>query len=136
MAIIDDFRENVVPRLREAVRVQAFFAALEIVDTGEALAEVNALARKLGSGLLPPKHQDRLFEWIRELIWTELEKADDRVAVIGNRIEAAEKSNPVRLWEGLATRCSDPECMRWTFASFSKPYRQHLIRERRRARTA
>lgn len=133
MAIIDDFREGAVPRLREAARAQAFFVALGITDRHEARAEVCAEARKLGSTLLPPREQDRLFAWIGEVIWAELDKAHDRIIVIEQRMDDAIRDNPKRFFDGLAARCADPERMRWTFAAISQPYRQQLIREQSRA---
>jgi len=136
MAIIDDFRENVVPRLKEAARVQAFFVALEFIEPWIAKDEVITLARKLGSPMLSSRDQDRLIDWIGETVWREIEKADDRVAVIEMRMDAAIADNPARFYDGLASRCSDPERMRLTFGAISKPYRDHLTRERQRARKA
>lgn len=134
MAVIDDFRDAAIPRLREAMKVQAFFVAVGLIEDYEAKAEVTALGRKLGSAMLSPKERDRLADWIRETLWADLDKAHDRVAVIEMRADAAIKSNPYRFYEGLASRCSDPERMRWTFAAISKPYRDQLCKERRRAR--
>lgn len=137
MAIIDDFRESAIPRLREACKVQAFFAALGLIEPSEGRSEIATLAWKLGAGLLPAKHQDRLFDqWISEVFWDELNKAHDRIDVINARAEQAIKDDPVRYYEGLATRCSRPELMRWVFASICPPYRKHLIQERRNARKA
>lgn len=134
MAIIDDFRDATIPRLRDAMKVQAFFVAVGLVEDHEANSEINGLARKLGSAMLSSKEQDRLFAWIRETLWTELDKAHDRVAVIEMRMDAAIEANPSRFYEGLAARCTDPERMRLVFASISKPYRDQLSKERPRAR--
>lgn len=136
MAIIDDFRETAVPRLREAARTQACFVALDIAEPHEARAEVTALARKLGSALLSPDEQAQLIVWIRETLWREIDKAHDRVTVIEMRMDAAISANPTRFYEGLAARCADSERMRWSFAAISKPYRDYLTKERRRAGTA
>ncbi len=137
MAIIDDFREGAVPRLREVAKTQALFVALELVTLDEARAEVAAMARTLGARLLPSKDQDRLFDaWIPEIVLAELGKATDRVIVIEQRMDAAIRDQPARFYDGLAARCADPERMRWTFASMSKPYRKHLNQERNRARKA
>lgn len=134
MAIIDDFREGAVPRLREAARAQAFFVALDITTVDEARSELSAMARTLGATLLPRKDQDRLFDgWIPEVIWAELDKAHDRIVVIEQRMDQAIKDNPVRFYDGLAGRCAAPDRMRWAFAAISKPYRQHLTKERGRA---
>ena len=134
MAVIDAFRESALPRLREAARVQALFVVLDIAGADEARSEVSALASTLGANLLQRKDQDRLFDtWIPEALWAELEKALDRVVAIEQRMEVAIEDNPWRFYEGFAARCVDPERMRWTFAAISKPYRQHLIRERSRA---
>lgn len=133
MAIIDDFRESAVPRLREVAKAQAFFVALEIIDLDEARSVVNGEARKVGSALLSQRDQDRLFDWIANLLWSEAEKAGDRVAVLQSRAAAAEKVDPVRYYDGLAGRCTNPAAMRWTFAAISKPYREYLNRERQSA---
>lgn len=133
MAFLDDFREAAVPRLREVAKREAFCVALDIIDLEEARAIVAAEARTAGSALLRPADQDRLSNWIAEVVWAEADAALDRVAALQAKAEAAD---PVRLYEGLAIRCSDPERMRWVFASFCAPYRKHLIEERRRARKA
>lgn len=137
MAIIDDFRDAAVPRLREAAKAQAFFVALGIATVDHARSELGAVARTLGATLLSRKDQDRLFDgWIPEVIWAELDRAHDRIAVIEQRMETAIQDNPKRFYDGLASRCVDPDRMRWTFAAASKPYRQQLIREQVRARKA
>ena len=137
MTVIDDFREAAVPRLKAAAKVQALFVALALASLSEARSEIAALARMLGSGLLPRRDQDRLFDaWIPETLWDEVDRAHDRVAAIESRMDAAIKDNPSRFYEGLACRCDEPERMRWTFAAISKPYRVHLIQERRHARKA
>lgn len=136
MAFSDDFREAVVPRLREAAKAQAFFVALELIDAEEARNAVSAEARKAGSGLLKPNEQDRLLEWISNVIWNEIDAAHDRVVVLQMRAAAAEKTDPVRYYEGLAGRCSKPDAMRWTFAAIAPAYRKYLVGERSSARKA
>lgn len=136
MAVIDDFRETAVPRLRDVARAQAFFVALDLIDLDEARAEVHAAARKVGSALLSARDQDRLVDWIANVLWAEAEKATDRVAAIQSRAASAEKTDPVRYFDGLAARCATPAAIRWTFAAISTPYRTHLTRERYHARKA
>lgn len=134
MTVLDDFREAAVPRLREVARAQAFFVALDIIDLEEARAEVHAAARKAGSALLPDRDQDRLIDWIANVLWAEAEKSADRVTVLQDRAAVSERTDPTRYYGGLASRCADPEAMRWTFASLSPRYRKHLMGERASAR--
>jgi hypothetical protein len=133
MAIIDDFREAALPRLRHVIRAQAFFAALEIIDLDEARSIVYAEARKSGSNFLSNRDQDRLNDWIAELLWQEIDKANDRVAALRSRAFEAERADPVRYYDGLAARCSNPEAMRWTFAAICPAYRKYLNGERHNA---
>lgn len=130
MAFLDDFREAAIPKLRECARVQAFFVALELIDVDEAQVQIRACARTAGASLLPPREQDRLDAWIVDTLWAEMDKAHDRVVVLQQQAEIAEKADPVRYYDGLAARCVNAEAMRWAFAAISPVYRKHLNGER------
>lgn len=135
MAFVDDFRAAALPRLREAVKTQAFLVALDLADFESARDEVYTVARQAGLAMLRASDQERSVDWIRETIWAEHTKAVERVAALQSRVAAAERDDPIRFYEGLASRCAEPDRMRMVFASISKPYRKFHV-EGHRARKA
>jgi len=127
MAFVEDFWATTRPKLYAAAKTQAFLVAVGTDEFEDAFEAVCVIARTAGAGLLPAERYEGLMEWIRDTIWREFTSAEAHISVLQDRIDAAVTADPVRYYDGLASRTSDPDRMRWAFAAFSPEYRAYLL---------
>lgn len=122
------FRAHVVPRLRLEIDKQAFLMACDLQDWHDSYYEVLHLAIERGALHLAERDLDSLKDWISTTLLEAVDKAEAKVAAIDVEIARQRTADPVGYYEGLATRCRDPERMRWIFAANNPAYCDHLRR--------
>lgn len=136
MAFAHDFKENVIPRMREEAKKWAFLLAVEDIYPGQtpdeptfedAASAVTLIAIKGGVGLLAWDHKEAVLEGVADVIWVEYIKALARCRKWGEESGAAREADPVSFYESLAEHCTKPNQMRWVFAAGCPEYRSWLL---------
>lgn len=119
------FRTLVMPSLRERCRYYGILVSCDQIGLGEACDLVMDEARKRGATYLDSRKLTDLLDWTATRILTETDVADQNRA----HIRAEEKADPVGYYTKLTAMCSNPERIKWIFASISPEYRAHLLAE-------
>lgn len=78
MSFADDFRREVMPRLRHAAKLNGLFVACGLESFTEAHTAIHTEACYLGAGFLSEQIYDDLSEWITSTLLAEIIAAEQR----------------------------------------------------------
>jgi hypothetical protein len=123
MSFAEDFRDQVIPRMRLEARVQGLLVAAGEIEFGDAKYAVTMIAVRAGLGLLSPEAQERVTDRVPDLLWDAHEAGLKTILAD----ERKRRDDPIGYFESAAAKCRDPEKMRWVFAAMCPAYRKHLV---------